>query len=307
MSISDKKWDIFAKHIAHIADLMKDHWQTVLERCDRPKELSIDFLPEADRILGGLKKKKLVIVGGRTGMGKSVFMLNLASAFASQRKKIIFFSFEMTKEICFERIISAHLEIDNRLIAGGEISKQINRNIGGIREKISAFYDELEKQDFIIVESIGTSLPDFKEIMTVIPDGPPDVVFIDYGNMVEAQSNRTKKESLDEYITGLRAFAVKNNICVILGAQINRQTHKGNQIRPPQIWELKDTGELEQIADVIFLLHWEYFYGRALKEEKNTYIINVAKNRDGRTGVIYCSFFPQFSRITEKKSTDLVY
>ena len=300
------KWEVFSESIVHIADIMLRHWPDTLDRLDKDKEFSVDFLPELDDMIWGLKRRELVIIGARTGMGKSTFMLNLADTFARQAKKVIFFSFEMSKEVCLERLMSAHLRVDNRLIARGKHAELYKGNIGGIKEKEDAYYSELQTRDFILVEKIGRNLPEFKEVMTVIPDGPPDVVFIDYGNMVETMSGRTKKQSLDEYTGGLRALAKKYNFCVVVGAQINRSTHAGNKIRPPRIWELKDSGDLEQMADMIFLLHWEYFYGEAPAEEKYSYIVDVAKNRNGPTGVFNCEFHPQFSRITEK-SKKLIY
>jgi replicative DNA helicase len=131
----------------------------------------------------------------------------------------------------------------------------------------------------------------------------PDVVIIDYGNLVDDAGFRSRKEGLDNYIKGFRALAIHNDFCAIMGAQINRGTHEGHKIREPEIWELKETGELEQVADMIFLLHWQYFYDRD-ESIKNDYIINIAKNRDGRTAKKKIYFYPQWCKFVDREEEE---
>jgi len=281
--------------IVHPSDVFKNHYDTIFERYNKPQDLPITFLPDLNRKIWGLQKKKLVIVGGRPSMGKSSFLLELALSFAKQGKTIYFFSFEMSKEVCVERMFSSECEIDNWLLRTGKIAEIADNpeyNLG-----LTNFYKTLEGMKFMLIESIGRNLPQLSEILKMFPY-KPDAVFIDYGNMIDTEKAKTRKESLDEYIKGLRALAIHNDFCAIMAAQINRKTHEGGKIREPKIWELKETGELEQIADMVFLLHWPYYYERDIGT-KNDYIINIAKNRDGRTAQKKIMFLPEYSKFKE--------
>uniref|UniRef100_A0A6H1ZC19 Putative helicase n=1 Tax=viral metagenome TaxID=1070528 RepID=A0A6H1ZC19_9ZZZZ len=287
--------------ITHPADVFLSHFDTILERNGKPPQLPIRFLPALNSKIWGLQKKTLTIVGGRPSQGKSTLLLNLAYDFAQQGKVVYFFSFEMSKEVCVERLFCSACNTDNWLVRTGEIGRYDlpNSKFNEIRNK---FYESLGKQRFVLIESIGRELPELEKLMNMF-EMKPDVVFIDYGNMIKEKPRVTRKEVLDEYIRGLRALAIRNDFSAIMGAQINRKTHEGNKIREPQLWELKDSGELEQVADMVFLLHWPYYYDKTNEEGKNTYILNVAKNREGRTGKIECLFFPQFYKISEEVPT----
>ncbi len=278
--------------ITHPIDVFENHWQAILSRYGQPKEFSIDFLPELDNKIWGLKRKKLIIIGGRPSQGKSSFLLQTAYSFAKQGKTIFFFSFEMTKEVCLERMVSTECEIDNWLITTGKV--KLEAGSYEFKQGLFRFKENLKDKKFFIIESIGKSLPKLDKILSMF-DMKPDAVFIDYGNMVESRERQTRKEAIDEYLDGFRALAVRSNFCAILGAQINRKTHDGAKAREPQLWELKESGKLEEISDMVFLLHWPYFYDRD-KPERNEYYINIAKNRDGRTGRQKVLFFPEYSK-----------
>ena len=281
--------------IVHPSDVFKKHYETIFGRHNKPQDLPIDFLPDLNRKIWGLQKKKLVIVGGRPSMGKSSFLLQLALSLAKQGKTVYFFSFEMSKEVCVERMFSSECEIDNWLLRTGDIVNIADNPEYNI--KLTNFYKTLDDMKFMLVETIGRNLPQLNEILKMFPH-KPDAVFIDYGNMVETEKSKTRKESLDEYIKGLRALAIHNDFCAIMAAQINRKTHESGKIREPKIWELKETGELEQVSDMVFLLHWQYYYERD-PGTKNDYIINIAKNRDGRTAQKKILFFPEYSKFKE--------
>jgi len=121
--------------------------------------------------------------------------------------------------------------------------------------------------------------------------------------MVKATPRQTKKDAIDDYIKKLRNYAIQKNFCAIVGCQISRATHEQHKLRYPELWELKGSGEIEEAADLAFLLHWEYFYTRE-EESKNKYIIKVAKNRNGRTGIFECAFFPQYYKIGEASGNE---
>lgn len=282
-------------NVFHPSDIFTKHYETIFERYKKPQDLSINFLPGLNAKLWGLQRKKLVIVGARPSNGKSSFLLQLAFSFAKQGKSVYFFSFEMSKEVCVERLFSAECEVDNWLLTTGGIA-EIHKE-PGYNFKLNNFHKNLKDSKFVIVESVGRNLPQLNKILTMFPF-KPDVVFIDYGNMVDTETRKTKRESIDEYIKGLRALAISDNFCAIMAAQINRKTHDSGKVRRPKLWELKESGALEEVADMVFLLHWPYYYERDMIA-RNEYIIDVAKNRDGRTALKKVLFYPEWSKFKE--------
>lgn len=287
--------------VHHPADYLSEHWQEIGERYNKPKELSISFLPELDNRIWGLKRRQLVIVAGRPSQGKSTLMLSMAYDFAKQNKTIYFFTLEMTKEECLDRIICNYYDIDNFRLQKGDTLDRLTM------EKMGYFYEELKKLKLIIIESWGKKFEEILEIMNNFEK--PDAVFIDYVNLIK-QISLSKKDSVDEYIKDVRQLALDRDFCAILGAQINRDVHRqtepGKDAPIPNIWNLKESGSLEEIADKVFIVHWPHFYRAnipgGIQDDKNEYIIKVAKNRSGRTGVSVCNFFPEFYRITERKA-----
>jgi len=288
--------------VSHPADLIKDRWEAIKRRWGQKKDLSISFLPDLDNKIWGLKRKSLVVIAGRPSMGKSTLMLQMAYTFALEGKKVYFFSLEMTKEECIDRLICNCCNIDNYLIHTGQVN---NEDVNG---KIIEFQKVLENINLMIIESWGKSFNEILEIMDNFQE--PDAIFIDYVNMIK-QGLHSKKDAIDEYIKDVRRLALNKNFCAILGAQINREVHRnqepGKDVPTPNMWNLKETGNLEEHSDLVLILHWPHYY-RFLKEgyysdDEREYFIKVAKNRSGRTGIFDCDFLPEYYRIESRKTT----
>ena len=288
----------------HIGDLLIDHWTEIKERRGRGKDLSLKCWPELDNLIWGLKRRTMVVVAGRPSMGKSTVLLEMAYCLAAQGKKVTFFTLEMTHQDCLERIIANQCSIKNTwLTVGGQqtYTGKWEDFSPDVEVKVQNFYHEIDNMPLVFIESWGKTFDELHQAITQLPC--PDVVIVDYVNMVKGLG-KSKKEMIDEYITALRTLAIEKDFCVIIAAQINRSVHKNtkgeNVARVPEMWELKESGGLEEIADLCFITHWAYWYNREDQTIKNDYIIKVAKNRNGRTGTYDCSFFPEYCRVKEK-------
>ena len=286
--------------VAHPADLLNAHWQEIGNRHGKDKDFSIDFLPELNNKIWGLRRRNLVVVAGRPSQGKSTLMLNMAYSFAKQGKKVFFFSLEMTKEECLERLICNYCSIENIHLHTGNVHNK------KYMERVAAFHKELKDINLMIIESWGKNFSEIMEVMDEFVD--PDVVFIDYVNMIR-QGSRNKKDAIDEYIKELRTLALNKNFCAVLGAQINREVHRNQdpskEVSVPNMWNLKESGNLEEIADLVLIVHWPHYYRfiseGEISDGSREYIIKIAKNRSGRTGVFIGDFLPEFYRITSRE------
>ena len=283
------------ENIIHPADIYTEVTEAISARYGKPKELSISFLPTLNDKIWGLNKRKLVVVAGRPSMGKSTLLLQMAYAFAEQGKRVFFFSLEMPKETCVERLICNQCGISNYLTRTGKLEEEIEK----YHSKLNGFYNRLKNTQLVLIENWGKTFLQIREVIETLDR--PDVVIIDHINRIK-KDRVTEKESIDKYIMDLRTMALNKDFCAIIGAQINREVHKtkDNEVKSPNLWHLKGSGGIEEDADVCFILHWEYFYTREEGTE-NDYLIKVVKNRDGRTGEFDCIFEPEFYRIGEKR------
>lgn len=285
--------------VSHPADFLMEHWQRIKNRWGQEKELSVSFLPELNKQIWGLKRRKLVIVAGRPSQGKSTLMLQMAYTFAQEGKKVYFFSLEMTKEECLERLICNYCNISNFNLYTGQVDNTTE-------DKIKCFYEELSKMKLMIIESWGKDFYEIWEIMDNFQN--PDVIFVDYVNLIK-QGSRSKKDTIDEYVKDLRNLALDKNFCAILGAQIHREVHRnqelGKEVPIPNMWNLKDTGNLEETSDLVWIVHWPHYYRfeKEVFDDRKEFFIKIAKNRSGRTGIFECNFLPEFYRIESREET----
>lgn len=274
----------------HIDELMAEQKENIIGRFGKPPELPLKTMPNMTRMLWGLRRKKLIAVGARPGNGKSAFLLQCAWDLSSQGNVVHFYSFEMAMSDCADRLFCMQSRIDNISIAKGNVSREV---LERVENKVKDF-----KLRFF--EGVGNCLPDIDEIYEKHME-KPDVVIIDYGNMVADQQYKSKKQVFDEYIKGLRSLAVNKNMCVIMAAQINRNVRKDDgKVRLPELEDFKETGVIEEVADVCVLLHWPSKYSDDVSETE--YIIRVAKNRAGRAGKIPARFDAEFFTISEDEA-----
>jgi len=286
--------DIYS-NFGQIGDLLKQQPEIIRARHGRPPQIAITCLPQLNTMLWGLEKQKLVVLGARPGHGKSVFLLQLAYDFAVHGHLVHFYSFEMTKEVCAARLFSNRCKVDNYLMKTGKHAE--TEHLASHQERQAKCFAEAENANLFIFQSIGKSLPQLTEIYTRVKPWP-GIIIIDYGNLVEQEQYKSRKTVYDDYIKGLRAIAVEQNVCVIMGAQIGRNVQqKGGGTRPPELEDFKETGVLEEQADQAILLFWPWYADE--KKNFNDYSIRIAKNRDGRTGYIPGLFYPEYSLIQE--------
>lgn len=283
--------NIDIEKIGHPSLYVHDVIQESMERHGQPKQFSVDFCPFLDSQIWGMKRKRLVTIAGRPSQGKSNILGELAYSFSGQGKKGILFSFEMSKEEVIERWLACHCQIDNFDITTGRWTEYYNR----VSPDVTAFTEDLKKRNLLIVEGMGKN---FEELFAIIEKvGDIDFVVIDYIQLVKNSGKDTEKRIIDDYIQRLRELAIKKNMLAVIGSQINRSTFDGTKISEPQLHNLKGSGSIEEISDMVWLLHWWHFYKK--EEPENKYLIDVAKNRGGRTGKFACTIDAKYNRIYE--------
>lgn len=254
--------------------------QFLLSRNDTP-DLSLKTMPELNDFIFGIRKKELTIIGARPSEGKSTFAAQMALDLASQGHLVLFLSLEMTVEKIGARIFCYQQRFNNRNAFRGGVVKELSR--------FDAFEREIGGYPLIINDMLGK---DWKEIDDLIThtDLRPEVIIVDYIQTIARSVRMNRLDEVDQYIRHFREMAIRKNFAGVVCSQINRSAQDSTDKRP-QLHQLKQSGFLEEHADLAILLHWPYKYGDG---NINRFTCFVAKNKDGQTGYIKLKFNPEY-------------
>lgn len=234
----------------------------------------------------GLHSKKLTIVGARTSQGKSAFALQVAWDVASQGIPTLFLSLEMYEEDLHERLFCLTQKIDNFDLLKGQFKRE---NIK-YEQRWKEFTEEVEGVPLVITDMLGKTWEDVDKYLSTLVT-KPKLIVIDHLQEAKSALNRNQKECIEEYLKQLRVMAIRENFALVVCSQINRSSQEERVGASPQLHQLKSSGYIEEGADVIILLHWPWYYNR--EKDKNRYVLNVAKNRNGRTGWVEVKYKPE--------------
>ncbi len=250
-------------------------------RGSRP-DIPLLSLPHLNSKIWGLHKKKLTVVAARTSNGKSALAIQIAMDTAAQGIPTLFFSLEMYEEDVIERAFCQSMKIDNMELLTGNFHKY--------QAEWEAFKEKLKKMPLVVTDGIGRNWQEVYDYLEQLPK-KPKVIIIDHVQEAKDASQPNQRAVIEEYLRKLREMAIRHDFAAIVLSQVNRSAQEADH-KEPKLHHLKGTGYLEEGADVIMLLHWPYYYSKK-RGENDRFIINVAKNRNGRTGYVEVSYTPQ--------------
>ncbi len=256
----------------------------------KPKSplLPITSLPVLNRKIWGLNKGRIIVVTGRTAMGKTALMTQMAWDLGMNKDKTIYLTLEMPEKELYARCFCRNEKINNYEIEQGNFDKY--------QDKYKKFRQSHQNISLKFSETIGKSWKEIDEILKQMEGAKPDCILIDHINHIKG-STSNDKANIDDYLTNVQIIALKHNITFVIGAQINRLSQSEKSPRP-ELHHLKGSGRLEEVADMVLLLYWPYYYDNQKNIED--YEIIIGKNRYGATGVHKCNFYPQYSLFTDK-------
>lgn len=196
-------------------------------------------------------------------------------------------SFEMTPEEIIERMFCHRYQINNNDLLKGRFEH--------CQEDWTNFERYMKNIQFVFASDFGQSWQDIDSFISNL-ENKPDVIVIDYIQAIAGSSSQGKAW-IDEYIRHFKQLASENGFCGILVSQLNRN-NPDNKDKAPKLHELKGSGNLEDHSDVCILLDW--ICKHTDTDDESLYVVNIAKNRNGRTGYIKMSFEPQYYRFKER-------
>lgn len=248
---------------------------------------------DLDSYTSGLQRGELIIIAGRPGMGKTSFALNIAENVAIKNKlPVVVFSLEMTGEQLVQRLISSNAKVDQSSIKRGDLTNEEMDNI-------YLAINDLREAPVYIAESSGINVIDLRARARRLKEQVADLglIVIDYVQIMSAireGKNSNRAQELADISRSLKSLALELNVPIILLSQLNRDV-ENRQDKRPNISDLRESGALEQDADIILLLYRDEYYNPDSKD-KGLAEINVAKNRSGSTGVIKLAFIGKYTK-----------
>ncbi|MFR2528919.1 replicative DNA helicase [Clostridium paraputrificum] len=242
---------------------------------------------EIDNTISGLQKGDFIIVAARPSMGKTAFALNIGQH-ASKGASVGIFSLEMTTEQLMERLISSRSLVEFGKIKTGKLDEAEFR-------KITDAANVLAKRK-IFIDDKSTNLSDIKAKCRnlKIKEGL-DVVIIDYLQLIEiSDKTNSREQEIAKISRELKKLAKKLEITIVALSQLSRAPEQRTDHKPI-LSDLRESGSIEQDADVIFMLYRDEYYNKE-SEEKNIAELIINKNRNGETKTIKLGWIGQYQR-----------
>ena len=237
--------------------------------------------------VGSLQGGDMVVLAGSTGCGKTCFMLNLAVGLAKQGRTVDIFSLEMPKSQLVQRIVCSELGIDSKKFRTFQLTdhekKLISDYING----------EFKKLPINIYTKQRVSI---SEIERIEKKSNADAVFIDYLGLVEGDNKKSTYDKFSEISRTIKLMAMTTNKPVIALHQLNRD-FASRENKEPQLSDLRDSGKIEQDADMIWFVYRPGLFNDSLPKHKLLFI--AGKNRHGETGKVPLSFEGKYQRIVD--------
>lgn len=269
-----------------ISTLSKEIVQNI-ENKEGNKNLIPTGFQHLDEDFGGLSLGELVVVGGRPGMGKSQFVVNLVSNICD-REPILFFSFDLTPSTLTSRILSNRTGIAvNNIIQNQLVNSDINL--------IKMAAKQLENSKLFVsdigVSNVNQTIDIIKEHVELYNT---KIVVIDYLQLLGiGKYNSGREAEIGHICRVLKMYAKELQISIVLLSQLSRAVEVRGSSKKPQLSDLRDSGSIEQIADKVwFLYRPEYYMIEELDDDDFTssdciVMLIVAKNKNGKIGVNY--------------------
>jgi replicative DNA helicase len=235
---------------------------------------------DLDALTGGLRGGQLIIIAGRPRMGKTAICLNMASRIAIETMRpVLFFSLEMQKEELGIRLLSSEALVNSSHIQHGRLSpEEVDRLIKAA--------DRLFQTQLVIDDKSNITVNEIRAISRRIKSEKGDLalIIVDYIQLIQGPEDIPKYDRYNivtDVSRSLKYLAKELNVPVIALSQLNR-TIEGRQDRKPLLSDLRDSGAIEQDADIVAFIHRNYLYTKE-ESDKNKADLLVRKHRNGPT------------------------
>lgn len=306
-NISDKR---IKTSFVGLKDLIKGSFETIEHLYDKKSAITgvASGFTQLDELTAGFQRGDLIVIGGRPSMGKTAFSLDIARQVGVELKEpVAIFSLEMSKEQLALRMLCSEAKVDSNSVRKGFIKKEE-------WSKLTNAAGKLTESPIFIDDSSSTTVLEMraKARRLKLEHKGLSLVIVDYLQLMRGRGGfeRSREQEISEISRSLKALSKELNLPVIALSQLNRGVEQRNDKRP-NLSDLRESGAIEQDADVIIFLYRDEFYNKD-SHDKGKAEVNVAKQRNGPTRTINLAFFPHYTRFEnysdrEYNETEEVY
>ena len=240
---------------------------------------------DLDAVTTGFQPSDLILIAARPSMGKTAFALNVALQAAIRKCTVAFFSLEMSKEQLGHRLLSTYTQIDSLRLRSGQIDdEELKQLVYGV--------DKLSELKFFIDDTPGISVMELRSKARRLKNEQGlDIIFIDYLQLMQGRQVKTidsRQQEISDISRSLKSLARELKVPVIALSQLSRGVELRAEKRP-QLSDLRESGSLEQDADIVMFLYREEYYDHET-ENSNLAELLIAKNRNGPTTNVTLQF-----------------
>ncbi len=251
-------------------------------------------LRELDKITGGLQKMELIILAGRPSMGKTALAMNIAEAVGvKQGQPVLFVSLEMSKIELADRLLSSMAKVNSHRLRNGTIGNDDFNQLFEVASELQASPLHVDDAPSRTVSEIAASARRLRR-----KEGSLALIVVDYLQLIEPENSRDpRQEQVAKMSRRLKQLAREMNVPVLVLSQLNRQGEATSD-HLPRLSHLRESGAIEQDADVVIFVHREEYYrhGDEQKEFEGQAEIIIAKQRNGPTGQVRVRWQKDFTR-----------
>ncbi len=267
-----------------------DHISNLHDREGRLTGVSTGYY-DLDDITSGLQNSELIIIAARPSMGKSSLVLNIAEhAGTKEKKPTLIFSMEMSAQQVAQNILCSTAKIDAHLLRTGKLDDNQFSNL-------SLAMGDLSESEIFIDDTPGLGLLELRaKARRLKLQHNIQMIIVDYLQLMEGRKAENRQQEISGISRGLKALARELEVPVIAVSQLNRsvETRDGHT---PRMSDLRESGSIEQDADVIILLHREDYYDPTKRPGEVD--LNIAKQRNGPTGKVTLTFLRNILRFED--------
>lgn len=284
-----------------LKDLMKPTFETIEGLFARKTHITgvATGYPELDKLTSGLQDSDLIIIAGRPGMGKTSFALNIAENAAIDAKiPVAVFSLEMSKEQLAQRMLASHARVELQNIRNGRLREEDwgrLTNAVGVLSEAPIYIDDTPAQTVLDLRAKARRWKNELGLKLII---------VDYLQLMRGRrSGENREQEISDISRSLKALAKELHVPVIALSQLSRMTEKRGDDKKPQLSDLRESGAIEQDADVVMFVYREALYKQCECPKdlctcglRRGAEIRIAKQRNGPTDNINLTFLYEFTR-----------
>lgn len=284
------------KDVLSIKELLGEEYQR-LEEIYRNTDLYSGITsgyPSLDKMISGFNPSDLIIIAARPSMGKTAFALNTAFNAAKSGKSILIFSLEMSSSQILQRLLSINSGIGIQKIRNGFLKDEDWKKLGNASNFLGNFHINIADIPNITVMEMRAAARRMKAA------GKLDMIIVDYLQLIKGSNLRieNRQQEISEISRSLKGLARELDVPVIALSQLSRAVEQRAD-RRPMLSDLRDSGAIEQDADIVAFLYRDGYYNEKNDTTKGDTEIIIGKQRNGPVGTVKLKFIPELAKFAE--------